>query len=1217
MKKLLIANRGEIAIRIARTAAEMGIATVAVFAEDDATSLHTRRTDEAVALKGSGARAYLDIAQIVGVARASGCDAVHPGYGFLSENAAFAQDCADAGVTFVGPAPATLALFGDKTAALGLASRLDIPTLPGSRGRTSLEEADAFMASLGDGGAVMLKALAGGGGRGMRPVSRRADLAEAFERCASEAKAAFGDGGLYAEQLFPRARHVEVQILGEGTGAVVHLWDRECSLQRQRQKLVEIAPAVGVDDAVRSALRAAAVKMAYAAGYKGLGTIEFLVNENEGEPRFAFIEANPRLQVEHTVTEQVTGLDLVRLQLEIAGGATLASLGLGQQSAVPAAYGVSIQARVNLETMTADGQVRPTGGVLETYEPPSGAGVRVDGFGYAGYRTSVRYDSLLAKVIVHADSLQTAAAKSRRALGEFHLTGTASNIPFLQALMHRLEAGETAIHTRYVEQHIGELTAEAAAEAEAAAKAAVAAAAEAPAAADDLVLTEPVATPAVEVAIAAAAEVAAATIAEPEAEIAIGAAPEPVAEPAAEVAIAPALEPVAEAAAEAAPEPAPERPVAPELQRRAGAKIDAIDPLAVLAHGKSNAGPVTVAAPAPQAAVLADIVGPEGTTALRAPLQGTIVSLAAQPGDAVRAGQPVAIMESMKMEHVIVAHISGYVREFTVEAGDTVFEDHPLAFLEEADIGEAGAGEAEEVDLDYIRPDLALVLERHAKTLDAARPDAVARRRKTGQRTTRENVDDLLDPGSFVEYGALTVAARRRRHSLEELIDQTPADGLVMGLGRVNGALVGEEAARCAVMAYDYTVLAGTQGAYNHAKMDRVIELAERWMLPTVFFCEGGGGRPGDTEGGGGGGTRGFETWGKMSALAPTVGITSGRCFAGNASVLGCCDVIIATKGSNIGMGGPAMIEGGGLGVFRPEDIGPVEVQEPNGVIDILVEDEAAAVAVTKQYLSYFQGPVQGWSCADQRQLRRVIPENRLRVYDIRELIQTLADEGSVLEIRPKFGTTMITALIRIEGRPMGVIANNPKVLGGAIDSDGSDKAARFMQICEAYDVPILSLSDTPGMMVGPEIEKTALVRHCSRLFIIGANLTVPLLSVFLRKSYGLGALAMTGGSYQKSAFAVAWPTGEFGGMGLEGSVKLGYRNELAAIADPAERRAKFDQMVAQAYESGKALNRATSFFIDDVIDPADTRRWIMGALNSLPPTPKRTGKKLRWIDAW
>ncbi|HVM98749.1 MAG TPA: carboxyl transferase domain-containing protein [Caulobacteraceae bacterium] len=1127
MKKLLIANRGEIAVRIARTAADMEIATVAIFAEDDAASLHVRLADEAVGLTGVGAAAYLDIGQIVAVAERTGCEAAHPGYGFLSENAAFARALEDAGLTFVGPSPETLALFGDKTAALRLAGEQDVPTLPGTRAATSLAQAEAFLASLGDGGAVMLKALAGGGGRGMRPVTRREELAEAFERCASEAKAAFGDGALYVERFFPKARHVEVQIVGDGTGAVIHLWDRECSLQRQRQKLVEIAPAIGVDDLVRDELHAAAVRMARAAHYKGLGTIEFLVNEGDGEPGFAFIEANPRLQVEHTVTEEVTGLDLVRLQLEIARGARLADLGLGDQAAVPPPRGVALQARVNLETMTAEGQARPAGGVLSAYEAPSGPGVRVDGFGYGGYRTSARYDSLLAKVIVHAPSLATAAGKSARALGEFRLAGVASNLPFLRALARRLAAGETDIHTRYVEAHVAELTAEAA-----------------------------------------------------------------------------ALAPAGQTGAEAG--------------RRAGAKIDAVDPLAVLVHGKSGGpaeAPAALAAPEPLA--FDDLIGPEGSTPLRAPLQGTIVGLAVEPGAAVRQGQTVAIMESMKMEHVIAAHVSGFVREFTVAAGDTIFEGHPLAFIEEADVGAAGAGEAEQVDLDHIRPDLAAVNERHARTLDAARPEAVARRRKTGQRTTRENIDDLLDPGSFVEYGALTVAARRRRNSLEELIATTPADGLVMGLGRVNSALVGEDAARCAVMAYDYTVLAGTQGAYNHQKMDRVIELAERWRLPTVFFCEGGGGRPGDTEGGGGMGTRGFEMWGKLSAVAPIVGVTSGRCFAGNASVLGCCDVIVATKGSNIGMGGPAMIEGGGLGVFRPEDIGPVEVQEPNGVIDILVEDEAEAVAVTKKYLSYFQGPVGEWSCADQRLLRRVIPENRLRVYDIRELIRTLADDGSVLEIRPRFGTTMVTALIRIEGRPMGLIANNPKVLGGAIDSDGSDKAARFMQICEAFDVPILSLSDTPGMMVGPEIEKTALVRHCSRLFIIGANLTVPILSVFLRKSYGLGALAMTGGSYQASGFAVAWPTGEFGGMGLEGSVKLGYRNELAAIADPAERRARFDQMVAQAYESGKALNRATSFFIDDVIDPADTRRWIMGALKSLPPPEPRREKKLRWIDAW
>jgi acetyl-CoA carboxylase carboxyltransferase component/biotin carboxyl carrier protein len=764
--------------------------------------------------------------------------------------------------------------------------------------------------------------------------------------------------------------------------------------------------------------------------------------------------------------------------------------------------------------------------VLTAYEPPSGPGVRVDGFGYVGYQTSLRYDSLLAKVIVHAGAggVAAAARKAGRALSEFKIAGAATNIAFLRAVLAHPAFAAGEVDTAFVERHMGEL------------------------------------------ATAAAA-------------------------------LAPSILPVE------APTP---------TQRTAGAKIDAVDPLAVLAHGKS-AGPSAERDPQPEARE--DVEGPAGTTALRAPLQGTVISLAVQPGDAIRAGQAALIMESMKMEHVIEAQVSGHVRQIAVAVGDAVFEGHALAFIEEADLGTSGAVEAAAVDLDLIRPDLAAVLERHTRTLDEARPKAVERRRKTGQRTTRENVDDLVDPGSFVEYGALAVAARRRRNTIEELIEQTPADGMVMGLGRINGAQFGDDAARCAVMAYDYTVLAGTQGAHNHQKLDRLVEIAMRWRLPTVFFCEGGGGRPGDTEGGGF--IRGFELWGRMSGTAPMIGITSGRCFAGNASVLGCCDVIIATKDSSIGMGGPAMIEGGGLGIFRPEEIGPVSIQEPNGVIDIVADDEAHAVAIAKQYLSYFQGSLAEWTAPDQRRLRGVIPESRLRVYDIRELIGILADEGSVLEIRPKFGPTMVAALIRIEGRAIGVIANNPKVLGGAIDSDGSDKAARFLQICEAFDIPVLSLSDTPGMMVGPEIEKTALVRHCSRLFIIGANLTVPLLSVILRKSYGLGAIAMTGGSYQASMFAVAWPTGEFGGMGLEGSVKLGYRNELAAIADPAERRAKFDEMVARAYENGKALNRATGYGIDDVIDPAGTRAWIMGALRSLPPTPARVGKKIPWIDAW
>ncbi|HKU94370.1 MAG TPA: carboxyl transferase domain-containing protein, partial [Vineibacter sp.] len=654
-------------------------------------------------------------------------------------------------------------------------------------------------------------------------------------------------------------------------------------------------------------------------------------------------------------------------------------------------------------------------------------------------------------------------------------------------------------------------------------------------------------------------------------------------------------------------------------QRLAGVRLDSADPLAVLALGKQETAAPSVAFDELVAGAAGEMEGPEGTTPLVAPMQGTIVSLSVRVGDTVRAGQPVLVMEAMKMEHVIAADTAGIVRELTVGPGDTVFEDHALAFIEPAEVAGTAVVHSDDGDLDAIRPDLAEVLKRQDITQDSARPDAVARRRKTGQRTARENIAALCDPGSFVEYGSLAVAARRQRNTLEELIERTPADGMVMGLGRVNGDLFPDAQARVAAIAYDYTVLAGTQGYKNHEKKDRMFELATHWRLPIVFFTEGGGGRPGDTDGVFAGQlhVRAFELFNKLSGLVPLVGVVSGRCFAGNAVMLGCCDVIIATANANIGMGGPAMIEGGGLGIFRPEDVGPMSVQVDNGVVDIAVADEPEAARVAKKYLSYFQGTVAQWDCADQRKLRKLIPENRLRAYDVRQVIATLADTDSVLELRPRFGRALITAFIRIEGRPMGVLANNSMHLGGAIDSDAADKAARFMQLCDAFDIPLLSLCDTPGNMVGPEAEKAALVRHCSRVFVTGANLTVPLFSVVLRKAYGLGAQGMVGGSFRAPFFTVAWPTAEFGPMGLEGAVKLGYRNEIAAITDPAERKAFFDRMVAQMYEQGKGLSAASLFEIDDVIDPAETRRWIMGGLRSLPPRKPREGKKRAWVDTW
>ncbi|HTN79675.1 MAG TPA: carboxyl transferase domain-containing protein, partial [Acidimicrobiales bacterium] len=641
---------------------------------------------------------------------------------------------------------------------------------------------------------------------------------------------------------------------------------------------------------------------------------------------------------------------------------------------------------------------------------------------------------------------------------------------------------------------------------------------------------------------------------------------------------------------------------------RAGAVVDASDPLAVLTHGKSTA----TARGAPR-----DVI--DDGSAVVAPIQGTVVSIGITAGDEVRVGQALLVMEAMKMEHVIESTRSGVVRAVTVSIGDTVFEGHPLVVVEADGVErEAVAAEAP-VDLSVIRPDLEDVLARQAKTRDPARPDAVARRVATHQRTARENVDDLCDPGSFQEYGSLVIAAQRRRRTMDDLIARTPADGLIAGIGRVNGDRFPDKEARCLVMSYDYTVLAGTQGLQNHRKKDRLFELAERLRLPVVVFTEGGGGRPGDTDGTGLAGLdcMAFNLFGHLSGLVPLVAINSGRCFAGNASLLGCSDVVIATADSSIGMGGPAMIEGGGLGVFHPDEVGPMSVQVPNGVVDVAVADEAEAVAVAKKYLSYFQGDLAEWECADQRLLRFAIPENRLRVYDIRNVIETMADTGSVLELRRDFGLGMITALIRIEGRPLGLIANNPMHLAGAITSDGADKAARFMQLCDAFDLPILFLCDTPGMMVGPEVEKTALVRHCSRMFVVGASVTVPFFTIVLRKGYGLGAQAMAGASFHAPVFTVAWPTGEFGGMGLEGAVKLGYRKELAAIEDPAERTALFDEMVARMYEHGKALNTATHFEIDDVIDPFESRRRVVEALRASPPPPPRTGKKRPCVDTW
>ena len=573
----------------------------------------------------------------------------------------------------------------------------------------------------------------------------------------------------------------------------------------------------------------------------------------------------------------------------------------------------------------------------------------------------------------------------------------------------------------------------------------------------------------------------------------------------------------------------------------------------------------------------------------------------------------------MKMQHVLEAASGGIVRELCAAVGQTVAQDEVLMRLTSADVAAAHSADNTALDLDRIRPDLAESIARHALGLDENRPAAVVRRHGTGSRTARENIADLLDEGSFVEYGALAIAAQWSRRTMDDLHRNTAADGIITGLGTVNAAHCDADRARCLVLAYDYMVMAGTQGAYNHKKTDRVLQLAEQWQVPVVLFAEGGGGRPGDVDWPGVAwlDLTTFHHFARMSALVPRVGITSGYCFAGNAALLGCCDVIIATANSSIGMGGPAMIEGGGLGRYRPQDVGPLSVQVPNGVVDIAVRDEAHAVAVARQYLSYFQGPRAHWRAPDARLLRHVIPENRLRVYDIRQVIDTLCDTDSVLELRRGYGAGIVTALVRIEGEPFALMANDPRHLGGAIDAQAAEKAGRFLQLADAFDLPVVSLCDTPGFMVGPDAERDATVRRVSRMFVTAASMTVPMFTVVLRKGYGLGAQAMAGGGFSAPFFTVAWPSGEFGAMGIEGSVELGFRKELEAIADLDARKAFFQSKVDEAYQRGKALNMAAHLEIDDVIDPAQTRHWILRGLRSIPKPVARTGRKRNFIDTW
>ncbi|MCY4094493.1 MAG: ATP-grasp domain-containing protein [Gammaproteobacteria bacterium] len=1072
--KLLIANRGEIAIRVMRAAAELGIETVGVAPADDAGALHTGKADAVVPLDGVGAAAYLDMAQLIKAAQDTGCDAVHPGYGFLSENAAFAEQCEAAGLTFVGPRVETLQLCGDKAQARATAAAADVPIIRGIDHAVTVDEARAFFAELGDGRAMMIKALGGGGGRGSRMVADASEVDATYERCGSEALAAFGNGELYVEEFIQQARHVEVQILGDASGAITHLGERECSVQRHFQKIIEVAPAPALDSKVRAAILDAAVRLAKHIGYCNAGTFEFLVDVSgaaKAQP-FAFIETNARLQVEHTVTEEVTGVDIVKAQLQLAAGATLAELDLDGPHE-PRGY--AIQARVCMEAVGEDGTFRPASGTLTAYEAPSGPGIRTDGFGYSGYETSLNFDSLLAKVIGYAPTggLEAAVARTTRALSEFRIEGVDTNVGFLQNILAHPDFVSGAVHTRFVDEHMATL----------------------------------------------------------------------------------------------ATTDSPRRFVLPE----------GYEETAVVEETAEHA------------------IGPPGSVGLVAPMQGTIVGIDVALGQDVRIGQTVAVVEAMKLQHDIRADRNGVVCAVSMSEGDVVREGFPIVFIDPVDSG-GGALEVDEgIDLDAIRGDLQELNEMIEGRLDPAQSDAVTALREQNRRTPRENIADLMDFGTFKEFGPGVAGSAE--------------GGTIIGFGSVNADLVGEDQSRVALVYSNNEFASYTHG---HYRQEQVHELAHDWRVPIVLFSEGEG-QPVGGFGGVGMDASVFTEFARLSGLVPLVGVNLGDCFAGNAALLACCDVIIATKNSTIGMTGPGVVEASGIGNHSTSDLGSMSFQELNGNVDIVVEDDSAAIETVKRYLSYFQGPVSEWEAPDQRRMRHIIPEDRVRAYVMRDIIETLADEGSVLEIRKDFGIGVNTSFIRVEGRPMGVVANNPAHLAGAVDSPGADKGARFFQLCDAFDIPVVVFMDCPGIMVGPDHERTALVRHAVRLFNIGANCTAPMFGIMVRKAYGLGVQAMIGGASSVPFLNVAWPTAEFAGMNIDGAVKLSARRELAAIEDPEERKAAYDQRVAQGYESARAVNSGARY----VIDPADTRAFIVQGMKSLPPKAPRTTKKRPYVDTW
>jgi acetyl/propionyl-CoA carboxylase alpha subunit/acetyl-CoA carboxylase carboxyltransferase component len=1111
LQRVLIANRGEIAIRIAKAAATLGMESVAVFAPADALALHTRIATRAVPLPSAGGdpvRAYLDVDALVRAAQASGCDCVHPGYGFLSENARFAEACAAAGLVFVGPRPASLTLFGDKLRARALAQSLGIPVLPGSAAPLA-SAADAARVADALGYPVMLKAAAGGGGRGMRAVRDANHVVEAFERGSSEALAAFGDGALFVEKLVARPRHVEVQVLGDGQGGLVHLHERDCSVQLRHQKVVEIAPAPGLDPALRERLCHDALALARAADYLGAGTVEFLVAPESGE--HFFIECNPRIQVEHTVTELVTGVDLVEAQLQIAGGSSLAGLGLATQAAIGAPRGFAVQARV----------VAQGAGTIRAYKEPSGPHVRVDGCGYAGWAPPPQFDPLFAKVIAASGSAGTFSAavdRALRALAEFHVEGIPTNLAALRAIL----------------AHPGFRSGDA----------------------RTSLLSE---------------------------------------DPALAHAVAHASAPAASGA------------------------------LALLAEQSAGTGATGGRAPAAPATALRAFELADGEDGVVCPLAGAVVEVRARAGDVVAAGDALLVMSAMKMETVVTAPCAGRVARMlelavgdALAAGQVVAAIAPVHAREVRQTGQAQlarSGWQEVLDQADALRGLA-----HARLAPGSRDPGVVRQRERGKLTCRERIALLLDAGSFHEIGS--VAGFATYGDDGRALEFTPANH-VGGWGRIAGRTA-------VVCADDFTSRGGHADGAIATKSTHLDRLAIELRAPSLRLLDGssGGGsvaamvpqkREGESgaqestgaikagrprvSGGGGSflpGHLGSDLYAQQLATVPVVNLLLGSVVGIGAAkaVLGHFSVMVRDVAQLFVAGPPVVKHAIGADITK-EELGGWEIHCSNGAVDNLAETEQEAAAMAQRFLSYLPSSVYeappALAPSDpvdriEDELLTLVPRKRTTTFDVRRAIALMADRGSFFEIGRLWGTDQVTGFVRFGGRALGVIASDSRhANGGALTAQGCEKLTRHLDLCDLFHIPVLNLVDNPGFAVGRDHEIAATIRKGGTWMIAFAQVSVPIFTVLMRRSFGVAGNNMAT-PVSRACVRVAWPAADVGGIPPEGGIEAAYKRQLAEAADPVALRAEIEARIESVRGPLGPLSR---FQLEEMIDPRETRKLV------------------------